>query len=322
MAVALNELLKKIPEDTEYRVDQTRKRIGNSVREAIRRETGLILSGKDPGRPGRKRNISVPVKLVAGLPVRLLDFTFDDDYWLVLTISPYRRKLQQVKDGCEGLVDLIESLTTSEAGQRILRGRELHVSPTHQLVSELMDLLDREDPVKRILAVDEDVLGCYRYIVPTGLFQENHRDGTIELYWGVIGLIAQMLGISIEALASVVLIHELGHAYTHCGADIDGERWSSKTFSEADHELKEGLAQYYTELVCERLGDPFREIALAYKELLEHQPPAYHTHCSWSEFSPEEVRLAMLEIRRQGPGHLEFFSKALEHASVRLRRKH
>jgi hypothetical protein len=49
MSIRLQELLENIPDDTEERVDRTRKRINNEVREAIKRETGLALNRKDIG---------------------------------------------------------------------------------------------------------------------------------------------------------------------------------------------------------------------------------------------------------------------------------
>ena len=51
----------------------------------------------------------------------------------------------------------------------------------------------------------------------------------------------------------MVLTHELAHAYTQLGADIDGRRWAAASFAKAETELKEGLAQYYTERVLRRV---------------------------------------------------------------------
>jgi hypothetical protein len=39
----------------------------------------------------------------------------------------------------------------------------------------------------------------------------------------------------------VVLAHELAHAYTQLGADIDGRRWAAPSFAKAETALKEGL---------------------------------------------------------------------------------
>src|SRR5438045_984553 len=78
-----------------------------------------------------------------------------------------------------------------------------------------------------------------------------------ERCWGVIGLVSDWVGSSVEDLTIVVLTHELAHAYTQLGADIDGRRWPAAAFRRADLPLTEGLAQYYTQAVLERLKDRF-----------------------------------------------------------------
>ena len=55
----------------------------------------------------------------------------------------------------------------------------------------------------------------------------------------------QWMGCKVEDLTMVVPVHELAHAYTQLGADIEGRRWAVNAFARADIELKEGLAQYY-----------------------------------------------------------------------------
>jgi hypothetical protein len=47
MAILLSNLLSRVPEATYDRVDHTRRRIGNHIREAMRRETGLFLIRPD-----------------------------------------------------------------------------------------------------------------------------------------------------------------------------------------------------------------------------------------------------------------------------------
>lgn len=325
MPIRLDQLLKMIPADTEERVDRTRERINTTAREAMRRETGLLLNrrdSKDSG--GRKQEmINVPVRLKAGLPTPVKDLTFEDEHWLAVMVSPYRSYLVQSDKGLEGLARLIADLVKEERGRSVLGGREVHIPPIQELVKELRAQVDRFDPVKRILEVNEDVLGVYRYRLPSEnqLFPTDPFKGTIELYWGVIGLIAGMLGVSIESLTAVCLAHELAHAYTHLGADIDGERWASDGFSKSDHPLKEGLAQYYTHLVGGRLGVQVQGTVSTYEQLMEHQPEAYKTHVSWVEkFTPEEIRLAMLEVRRSGVGICDDFDSGLKQARKRLRR--
>src|SRR4029077_10395808 len=42
------------------------------------------------------------------------------------------------------------------------------------------------------------------------------------------------LGCDVEDLTVVVLTHELAHAYTQLGADIEGRRWAAPLFAKAE----------------------------------------------------------------------------------------
>jgi hypothetical protein len=196
------------------------------------------------------------------------------------------------------------------------------LAPLKELVIQLLEVTDRADPIKRILEVNEDVLGVYRYhLSGKGIpYDQDPMKGEVVLYWGVIGLIAGFLGVSSENLTIVVMAHEVAHAYSHLGSDIDGERWDTKTFSKSDHKLKEGLAQYFTHRLCLRLQTQFPYAHDAYANLLKHQPEAYRTHEPWiKNNTPEEVRLAMLETRRKGAGEIDHFNRSLAKAKSSLR---
>ena len=120
--------------------------------------------------------------------------------------------------------------------------------------SALLKVLDQHDPLKKVLAVREDFLGVYEYDVRDLLADEKTVNrATVRLYWGVIGLVSDWIGCSIEDLSIVVLTHELAHAYTQLGADIEGRRWAAGSFAKAETALKEGLAQYYSDRVLRRL---------------------------------------------------------------------
>lgn len=321
MPILLSELIKKIPADTEERVLRAKDRMNSTIRDAMRRETGLLLNRRDTHDEKSKKSesISVPVRLLAGLPAALNHMSFDDDDWLAVTISPYRHDVKRSHMGLQGVGKLIELLIHDPRGIRFVGERKPSIGHTAGLIAELLAIVDGFDPVKQILAVNKDVLGVYRYKLPQPKTTDPF-DGTIELYWAVIGLIAGMIGVTVEGLASVVLAHEMAHAYSHLGSDIDGERWGSTAFSESEHELKEGLAQYYTYLLSKRLSRAMPTMVDAYKELLSRQPPAYHTHVSWTEENrPEEVRIAMLESRRHAVATNADFSAALAEGKKRLR---
>ena len=136
------------------------------------------------------------------------------------------------------------------------------------------------------------------------------------------GLVSRLLGVSVEGLTVKVLAHELAHAYTHVGADEDGRRWGSTAFQRTDRASLEGLAQYYTCRVLERLGKQAPGAIYAYEKLLPHQPAIYRTHLGWHEHhSPEEVREAMLTIRCREAGSLAEFEWLLRESKARRRNR-
>jgi hypothetical protein len=161
--------------------------------------------------------------------------------------------------------------------------------------------------LKRFLEYDEDTLGLYDY--------SRAPSCTIKLYWAVIGAFAQKLDCSLEALTAVTVIHELAHAYTHLGADAQGERWDTDHFSNTPSVVKEGLAQYYTHLLARELyhaGD--KDIFIAYRRFLRLQSGPYLVHRKWifpDRVSPEAMRAAVLEFRRGNiltPSYFEYLS--------------
>ena len=193
----------------------------------------------------------------------------------------------------------------------------------HKTVS---DYQNEFDLVKHILSVDRDILGIFSYRANQdnndGFGYADSYSADITLYWGIIGLVACSLGVSIEGLTTVVLTHELAHAYTHLGFDRDGVRWHGGGFSSSDHKLKEGLAQYYTAIVIKNLPETQRmEAKRAYNSLLPKQPSAYQSHTKWLQTAtPEAVGSALAIIRRQGKVTYDEFDKEVGLAIERLRK--
>ena len=181
-------------------------------------------------------------------------------------------------------------------------------------------MLEENDPLNNVLSVREDFLGVYEYEA-RGLFEDERavNRAKIKLYWGVIGIVSEWMGCGVEDLTIVVLAHELAHAYTQLGADIEGRRWPASAFARAETEVKEGLAQYYTDRVLNRLYKRYPGALEAYETMLPRQPPAYRTHEEWVQTStPEAVRRAMLELRRWNEGELSEFNRRLADAHEQL----
>jgi hypothetical protein len=319
--ILLTDLIKKLPSDTPDRVRAAKERFNTRIREALRRETRLGFNRhKDDLLGGRDEMISVPITIHPGLPEGLQQLerqTIDDEHRLAVLLSPYRQALVAVRDSGKPLaVEMIPMLSRDEVGRRLLDGREGSFASAWQYADSLCQRLATFDLTKFILRVNEDVLGVYRYNVHNDYDNPNSR---IELYWGVIGLIARDLGVAVEDLAAVVLAHELAHAYTHVGSDADDRYWNTRHFNESSVGLKEGLAQYYTDLVCQRLERDVPGIRAAYRKLLPKQPAAYHVQEQWRDSTPEMVRHAMLCIRRtSNDGSPETFKEFLRKAEAPL----
>jgi prevent-host-death family protein len=93
-----------------------------------------------------------------------------------------------------------------------------------------------------------------------------------------------------------------------------------QAFRDSNHALKEGLAQYYTARVCRRLLAQAPGCYTAYEKLLPHQPRAYQAQAPWlADFTPEEVRYAMIAVRREARASLAEFERRLAGARREMR---
>lgn len=262
----------------------------------------------------------MPVEIKAGYPAALRDITFPDDFDVIMLLSRYRHQLQQCRSGTRGLLLLRNELSTKTNPDRWIQVSDGELRSVERWAGTLLEVLDKHDPVESVLAVREDFLGVYRYETK-GLFGDEYsvNKATIELYWGVIGLVSEWLNCSAADLTVVVLTHELAHAYTQLGADIEGRRWPASIFAAADRELKEGLAQYYTDRVLRRVEHRYAGALKVYQAMLPRQPEPYRVHENWvEEYSPESVRRAMLEVRRWKEGKISDFNKRIAEAKKQL----
>ncbi len=326
MVIRLKDLIAQIPTETEAAVTRTRDRFNPTIRGILRRETGLRFSFQGGiEQIEEKDNRAVRVQVTPGVPAELEKMTFTEDMWLAVILTPWKACLESLRmDSFQVSKELCPILMQNEVTKEKF-GSHLK---TFQRTTEIAEILLKEvgefDLIEHILAIRKDILGRYSYYIPPQpmLFDMDKPTARIDLYWGVIGLFAKALDVSVEGLTIKVLSHELAHAYTHLGADIDGHRWRSDDFGNSELDLIEGLAQYYTVRVIDRFENRIPDTRDAYIKLLQKQPKEYHTHKQWFEkkYSPEEIRLALIEIRRLGRANLSMFNAALRDAKTRLRK--
>jgi hypothetical protein len=280
---------------------------------------GLRLGGTDRDR--ERESIAVPVRLEPGLPAVLAHVELDEAEEIALILSQWRLTLEALRSGADGAGTMAAQLAPDPRFQKIMELGQAVLPRARGWAELLLKRVEEAKPLRKIL-IEEDVLGVYRFgpLPPSGADLVPPPNPRIELYWTIIGLVGQATGVNVGDLTGVVLAHELAHAYSHGGADIDGHRWPNSMYAAAEVGLREGLAQYYTHQVCIRLSDQHPGMLAAYKAVLEHQPAQYKTHLPWTkEATPEEVRAAIIESRRRGVTTLEEFNVFVEATGERWR---
>lgn len=267
------------------RVERVVKQWNAIIREHLRNETGLRLSSGGVTQ-------QVPVRVVDGLPRPLGPVIDYIDGW-VLRLLRHRKTFPHAIDLLGDVGAFYEPINDWLQSQQVTTpASKDEVSHVRELLVQLQKHLPLPKIKERIRKINTDVLGAYFFRVPK-----------IEIYWMAIGLYAQITESSVEGLTVTVLAHELAHAYTHLGFDIDQEQWDTEAFAKTDLCIVEGLAQFYTAIVGLRLAEKLPEADAAYKAFLDLQSGPYRAHLAWAKSLDEAcevVRTAMLETRFSG----------------------
>jgi hypothetical protein len=211
-------------------------------------------------------------------------------------------------------------LEATSTGLVFIEGLEIApddgIPKASRFVKELITDLRKIDLTKKLSAINEDVLGAYFFHVPE-----------IQLFWMAIGLVCAHLQVEPEALTLVVVLHELAHAYSHLGRDIDAHRWDVTQFARADIAIVEGIAQFYTGAICLKMKDRYPAALRAYEALLTLQCGPYLVHKEWvktpgtevvSARAGEVIRASMVECRSRGTQQYSEFLKTLGIYHARL----
>lgn len=295
----LKALLQDCAPDARERVNAAVRDWNQSVREQLRAETALRLSSAD-------KQVSVPVRVVDGVPPPLWVLNDIPDHVLRLVLlrgwfASSVRGVQLLRQRRSDVIDfLAKGHLPSDAVPSVAELQQLG-----RLLEVLSDELQNVDLFGKIWEKPVDWLGAYFY-----------RKPVIEIYWVSIGLAAARYQVDVQALTYVVLAHELAHAYTHRGFDIDGHGWDTAAFAKTSGYIVEGLAQYYTRALCHKSKERYPAASAAFLALLEHQRPGpYADFEGWmeSESNPgERLRQTMLEVRRRGVKDYEGFRALLD----------
>jgi hypothetical protein len=257
------------------------KRWNATLRAEVRAITALKFTD-DSGRI----TASIPVAVIDGMPGPLAEATNHIEawqWWLVL----HRPDLELADRGLKLLVDE-KDLLSQQVGDISKRIDGVRLS--RALIEDTLKKSVDDDVLARFQTIREDILGAYWI-----------HASKIQLYWMTLAIFAPLFRVSLSTLTVAVLCHELVHAYTHRGVDIDGSSWPTSRFIETDIHVKEGLAQYYTEQVMRALGTRLPDGLDTFLAKTSKQSAPYTDYQNWlgekKQPSPEAVRLTMLGFR-------------------------
>ena len=286
--------------DLKKRVEQACKRSNLGIREILRSETALRISQAE-----HKQTVSYQV--VDGIPRPLIDLlsSLPDDRTLLMLLK--NKQLFKDSQSCIQLIQddffsILRLLGIDDSGQKSA------LSSSADLINRIIQRIDGFSLSDLITSIQEDVLGAYFYKIPK-----------IQIYWMPIALFSEIIDVSIEDLSFIVLAHELAHAYTHLGLDIDGRQWKTNAFADADIMIVEGLAQFYTEVVCQKCASSKPTVIETFNKLFNKQSLPYTHFKSWPERNAAEVvRFSMILTRSNNIRDYCDFLCEMKEASIKM----
>jgi hypothetical protein len=289
-------------------VSETVKRWNAPIRAEVRAVTALKLTDDSS-----RITANIPVSVIDGMPKPLAEATNEIEawqWWLVL----HRPTLEQADRGLKLIVDQKDLLSEHVSDVSTRLGA---VWLSRSFIGDILKRSVDDDLLMRFQKIEEDILGAYWI-----------HASRIQLYWMPLAIFAPLFRVSLSTLTVAVLCHELVHAYSHRGVDIDGSSWPTECFMKTDTYVKEGLAQYYTEQVMRALGARLPDGLDTFLAKTSKQAAPYTTYQNWlgdkKQPSPEAARLAMLEFRNAKPAIFEHekFLEKLKLAQAQIRGRH
>lgn len=318
MSILASELARMAGPKCHETVSTAVQRWEDKLRERVRLEMALKLAD-DSGWGRQVQRVGVTVS--DGLPVELVLHEQDLTTDLVEIAGMFRPDLlsfQRAATALHQLLDRLSSLDSTWAARSPAEKEK--ITSLEGLSATLLDLAARSTFKEILKKIEGDVLGAY---FPRGKKPKSGGAPVIEIYWTVVGAVAKVIDVDVEGLTITILAHELTHAYSHLGADTDGNRWGDQSFCDSEVSIKEGIAQYYTEKIVRWLGQRHIEGPRhAYEQLLKIQGAEYRIHEKWTkEYSPESVRAAVIECRNSNVTVTTEFVELMEMAKHRLERR-
>lgn len=298
------ELINRYNQPAKSIVEGVKRKYTSSINETLKEVTGLKF---------RHKKISaynnVTVDIVTSIPPDLMKILANlDEVIIELILS--MGSLYEAKEMTEFIGFEYESIVNRYQGLREF-GSKSGITSTAVFLLELIKQIEGSDLYTQLNKLSMDnLLGAY-------FFYQNR----IEIYWPALAFYSSWKRLPLSDLAFIVLTHEKAHAITHMGFDLDGERWATDAFHKCDIKIVEGLAQHYTEHVCDSV-DLSYSVKATFSALMEGQDVPYKCYKEWlpkEKGRDEKIRLAMLNTRKSNLLKYEDFENELKQASEKVK---
>jgi hypothetical protein len=289
-----NPTLRKIREiyhEYEHEAEIVKKSWNNKIRDFLRDKMGVKLINE------KGEAIPVPVRIKASFDKSLLEII--ENHYPDLDFDLYF-SLRQFVDGAKKVQPSFTYLLAANAIQYSIDYAEklLKDYPFESLKNDLFSFLKEN--------FNKDVFGCY--------FIRQHE---IEIYLLPCILFSKLFNLNLQNFITIILTHELSHAYNHVGYDKDNLNWD--VFHKTDAALADGLAQYYAFTFIENVSEYNPLLLDTFYILLEQQPDAYKRYENWmKENSYEAVFRSFIEMRRRKLHRIGDFEDLLLDSKDRL----
>ena len=232
MGIKIEDLLAGLDSDIESKVESTCKKLKPVIQNALRNQSLLLKRQREAnGQRTEGENVDVPVVVESGVPEHLRGWTPPNFDTLSTLIAAHRPMIARTKQGLAMVADLLQMVASLPGATELISGRDDHIPPVLELLDDLLRSVSGIRLTRTILGAGGDALGRYIYRELRPNRPRKERVPRIELYWQMIGFVANQLDVTVEDLTIVVLSHEQAHAYTHLGYDANGCAWELDSFA-------------------------------------------------------------------------------------------
>jgi len=297
---AIEKLVLSINKKLKDEVINSYKKNNQKIRNALSEKIGFALHYKSVVQGDfleSSERVSIPIKVEDYVPTIFLDILQDCDDDLLELLLNYNSMVSALN---ELKFQLEKYNSFSKFHEDKCSPKEIHSSILH--LEKLIHAVDASGIMEKLKRIGPDVFGAY-------YFYERR----VELYWLSIGMYSLIYNTPVDELTIVVLTHELAHGYSHVGFDIDGNDWDTDAFSKTDLKIVEGIAQFYTEMIC---YDFFERASKTFNNLLDKQEIQYYDYKNWfephEENKYEKMRSTIRKVRKHRITEYRHFNEVLD----------